>query len=73
MNVYISNIRENVDKRIKFDTTMSVAKISIQVTIVEGITSELAELLTQFIMKYRRNTGLNIDESSSIIIKNNCQ
>ena len=66
---------------------MLVAKTSIQVAIAEGITSELIELLTQFIMKYHHNTGLNIkevhhsilhlndeiqQESSSVTIKDSC-
>src|SRR6266498_3947818 len=61
-NVYTLSIRENINKKIKFSTMMSVAKTSIQVTIAEGITSELTGLLTQFIMKYCHNTGLNIKE-----------
>ena len=54
---------------------------------MEGITSELAGLLTQFIIKYCRNTGLDIEEVhhsisylndeiqefSSVTIMNNCQ
>ncbi|RIB11018.1 hypothetical protein C2G38_2043022 [Gigaspora rosea] len=50
------------DKRIEFGTTMSVAKTSVQVAVAEGATSELTGLLTQFITKYRRNTGLNVEE-----------
>jgi len=61
-NVYTSNIRENVNKKIEFGTTMSVAKTSIQVAIAEGVTPELIGLLTQFITKYHNNTGLNIEE-----------
>ncbi|RIB29898.1 hypothetical protein C2G38_2027359 [Gigaspora rosea] len=41
---------------------MSVAKTSKQIAIEEGVTSELTGLLTQFITKYRRNTGLNIEK-----------
>ena len=29
---------------------------------MEGVTSELTGLLTQFITKYRNNTGLNIEQ-----------
>src|ERR1044072_1780792 len=85
-NVYISSIRENVDKKVKFGTTISVAKTCVQVAVAEGVTSELIRLLTQFITKYCRNIRLNIEEvhhfishlseiqeSSSITIKNNCQ
>src|ERR1043165_5719902 len=84
-NVYTSSLRENVDKKVKFGTTMSVVKTCIQVAVAEGVTSELIGLLIQFITKYCRNTGLNIEEvhhfishlseiqeSSSITIKNNC-
>ncbi|EXX72510.1 hypothetical protein RirG_068660 [Rhizophagus irregularis DAOM 197198w] len=45
---------------------MSVAKTSVQVAVAEGVASELIRLLIQFIMKYRRNTGLNIKEVYSI-------
>ncbi|CAB5113758.1 unnamed protein product [Rhizophagus irregularis] len=43
-----------------------VAKTSVQVAVAEGVASELIRLLIQFIMKYRRNTGLNIKEVYSI-------
>lgn len=59
-NTYTSIIRENVNKKIKFGITMSVAKTSVQIAISEGVTSELTGLLTEFITKYRRNTGLNM-------------
>jgi len=67
---------------------MSVAKTNIQVAIAESVILELTRLLTQFIMKYRRNTGLNIkevyhsisylndeiqQESSSVTIKDSCR
>jgi len=41
---------------------MSIVKTSVQVVIAEGATSELTGLLTQFITKYRNNTGLNIEQ-----------
>jgi len=45
------------------DSTMiSVAKTSIQITIIEGAISELIGLLIEFIIKYYQNTGLNIKE-----------
>ncbi|CAB4425288.1 unnamed protein product [Rhizophagus irregularis] len=65
-NVYTSNIKEKVSKKIEFGSTMSVAKTSVQVAVAEGVASELIGLLTQFITKYRRNTGLNIEEVHSI-------
>ncbi|CAG8839942.1 5476_t:CDS:1, partial [Cetraspora pellucida] len=55
-----------VDKRIEFGTTMSVAKTSVQVAIAESVTSELTELLIQFIMKNHHNTGLNIEETCQL-------
>ena len=61
-NIYTSDIRENFNKKLKFSTMMSVAKTSIQIAVAEGITSELIGLLTEFIIKYHRNTGLNIEE-----------
>ena len=61
-NVYTSAIKKRVDKRVEFGNTMSVAKTSVQIAIAEGATGELTGLLTQFITKYRCNTGLNINE-----------
>ena len=58
-NIYTSNIRENVGKKLQFGTAMSVAKTSVQIAVAEGVTTELTGLLTEFIMKYRRKTGLN--------------
>jgi hypothetical protein len=46
---------------------MSVAKTSVQVAVAEGTTIELIGLLTQFITKYRCNTGLNINEIQEVI------
>ncbi|RGB32217.1 hypothetical protein C1646_763158 [Rhizophagus diaphanus] len=65
-NVYTSNIKEKVSKKIEFGSTISVAKTSIQVAVAEGVASELIRLLTQFITKYHHNTGLNIKEVHSI-------
>jgi len=50
---------------------MSVAKTSVQVAVAEGTTIELIGLLTQFITKYRCNTGLNINEIQKVIPHNN--
>ena len=84
-NVYTLDIRENFNKKLKFGTLMSVAKTSVQIAVAEGITSELTGILTEFIIKYRRNTGLNIEEvhyapqlnneiqePSSVTITDNC-
>ncbi|CAB5181871.1 unnamed protein product [Rhizophagus irregularis] len=65
-NVYTSNIKERVNKKIEFGSTISVAKTSVQVAVAEGVVSELIGLLTQFIMKYHHNTGLNIEKVYSI-------
>ncbi|CAG8619199.1 3322_t:CDS:1 [Cetraspora pellucida] len=61
-NSYTPTIKENINKKIKFSAMMSVAKTSVQVAMEEGATSELTGLLIEFIMKYHRNTGLNIEE-----------
>ena len=45
---------------------MSVAKTSVQVAVAEGTTIELIGLPTQFITKYRCNTGLNINEIQEV-------
>ena len=39
---------------------MSAAKMNIQITITKNIINELIRILTQFIMKYCKNTGLSI-------------
>ncbi|CAB4396453.1 unnamed protein product [Rhizophagus irregularis] len=67
----MSNIKERVNKKIEFDSTMLVAKTSIQVAVAEGVASKLIGLLTQFITKYHHNTGLNIEEVHSISHFNN--
>lgn len=75
-NVYTPVIREQVSKKAKFGTAMSMAKTSIQVAIMEDATAELIGMLTQFIMKYRQNTGLSIEDSKNIgtdIISQNSQ
>src|SRR2546423_1587870 len=60
-NVYTPVVREYVSKKIKYGTAMSVAKTSIQIAVMENSTSELIGILTEFIMKYRRSTGLSIE------------
>jgi hypothetical protein len=76
-NVYTSTIKKKADKRIEYGNTMSVAKTSVQIAVAEGATRELTGLLSQFITKYRHNTGLNIDEDQEVfsygVIRNNCQ
>ena len=50
---------------------MSVAKTCIQVAVMEDTTAELIGILTQFIMKYRQNTGLGIvDTQNSVLFTN---
>ncbi len=51
-DIYTSDIRENFNKKLKFDTTISVAKINVQIIVTKSATSELIELLTEFIIKY---------------------
>ncbi|CAB5203236.1 unnamed protein product [Rhizophagus irregularis] len=63
-NVYTLTIREKVNKKIQYGAAMSIAKTSIQIAVTEDVTAELIEILTQFIMKYRRSTGLNIEKST---------
>ncbi len=70
-NIYTSDIRENFNKKLKFGTMMSVAKTSVQIAVVKGVTSELTGLLTEFIIKYRRNTSLNIEEVHYVSLLNN--
>jgi hypothetical protein len=76
-NVYTSDIKKRVNKRVEFGSTMSVAKTSVQIAVTEGATGELIGLLTQFITKYRCNTGLNINEVREVfsydITKNDYQ
>ena len=62
VNTYTLNIRENVNKKLKFSTMISVVKTCVQIAVAEGVTSELNGLLTEFIMRYCRNTGLNIHQ-----------
>ncbi|CAB5396157.1 unnamed protein product [Rhizophagus irregularis] len=63
-NVYTMTIREKVNKKIQYGAAMSIAKTSIQIAVTEGVTAELIGILTQFIMKYRRSTGLSIEKST---------
>ena len=70
-NVYTSAVKEHVNKKAQYGTTMSLAKTSIQIAIKEEATAELIGTLMQFIMKYRNNTGLNIEEVNQIILLQN--
>ncbi len=70
-NIYTLDVRENFNKKLKFGTLMSVAKTSVQIAVAEGVTSELTGLLTEFIIKYHRNTGLNIEEVHYVSQLNN--
>ena len=70
-NIYTSDVRENFNKKLKFGTLMSIAKTSVQIAVAEGVTSELTGLFTEFIIKYRQNTGLNIEEIHYISLLNN--
>ncbi|CAB5337721.1 unnamed protein product [Rhizophagus irregularis] len=73
-NVYTSTIKKTADKRIEFGSAMSMAKTSVQIAVTEGATGELTGLLTQFIMKYRYTTGLNIEEvQEGLSLKDSCQ
>ena len=65
-NVYTPTIKKRADKRIEFGSTMSVAKTSVQIAVVESATGELTGLLTQFIMKYRQGTGLGMEGTNEI-------
>ena len=51
--VYTPNLKEKFNKKFQYGTTMSVAKTCIQITVVEGVSSELTGLLIEFILKYR--------------------
>uniref|UniRef100_A0A1D1YBG6 Putative zinc finger protein 012R n=1 Tax=Anthurium amnicola TaxID=1678845 RepID=A0A1D1YBG6_9ARAE len=64
-NVYTPTIKDHCNKKIQYGTAMGVAKTGIQVAIAEGVTAELIEIITQFIMKYRRNTGLNVESTKN--------
>ncbi|CAG8771923.1 27383_t:CDS:2 [Gigaspora margarita] len=59
-SVYTSTIQDNINKKLQFGNTMSVAKTSVQVAMTEGIKAELIRILTQFISKYHCTTSLNI-------------
>ncbi|CAG8767398.1 6199_t:CDS:1 [Cetraspora pellucida] len=65
-NVYMPTIKECIDKKVQFGTTMSLAKTSVQIAISERVAAELVRVLTQFITKYHCNTGLGIRETHSI-------
>ncbi|CAB4389483.1 unnamed protein product [Rhizophagus irregularis] len=66
-NVYTMTIREKVNKKIQYGAAMSIAKTSIQIAITKSVTAELIGILTQFIMKYRRSTGLSIEKSTELL------
>ena len=66
-NVYIPIIREKVNKKVQFGAAMSIAKTSIQIAVTENVTAELIRILTQFITKYRRSTGLSFENTESAI------
>jgi hypothetical protein len=70
-SVYTPNLKEKSNKKFQYGTTMSVAKTCIQIAVVEGVTSELTGLLTEFILKYCQNTGLNIEAIHSVSQLNN--
>ena len=46
---------------------MSIAKTSIQIAVTEDVTAELIRILTQSITKYRRSTGLSLENTESAI------
>ena len=52
-NIYISSIRENVNKKVQFGTAMSLAKTSVQIAVSECAVTELIGMLMQFNMKFR--------------------
>ncbi|PKK66299.1 hypothetical protein RhiirC2_714941 [Rhizophagus irregularis] len=60
-NVYTPTIREQVSKKVKYGNAMSMAKTSVQIAVKEDVTPEFIGLLTEFIMKYHRGTGLSIE------------
>ena len=45
---------------------MSVVKTSVQIAVSENTTSKLIGILTQFIMKYRQGTGLDMKGTNEI-------
>ena len=67
-NVYTPTIREKVNKKIQFGAAMSVAKTSIQIAVTENVTAELIGILTGFIIKYRKSTGLSIENTNILRI-----
>jgi len=70
-NIYTSNIKKNASKKLKFNTMILIVKINIQIVMMEDIISELTRLLTEFILKYHQNTGLNIKEVHYVLQFNN--
>ncbi|POG66507.1 hypothetical protein GLOIN_2v346806 [Rhizophagus irregularis DAOM 181602=DAOM 197198] len=63
-NIYTLTIREKVNKKIQYGAAISIVKTSIQIAVMKDVTAELIRILTQFIMKYRRSTGLSIEKST---------
>jgi hypothetical protein len=70
-NVYTPAVKEHVNKKAQYGNTISLAKTSIQIAITEGATAELIGTLMQFIMKYRSNTGLSVEEVNQTILPQN--
>ena len=62
-------IKVNINKKIQFGTTMSLAKTSVQIAVSECVTAELIGMLMQFNMKYRRNTSFGIEETYDLSTK----
>ena len=72
-SVYTPNLKEKFNKKFQYGTTMSVAKTCVQIAVAEGVASELTGFLTEFILKYRQNTGLNIEVIHSVQLNNENQ
>ncbi|GET00916.1 hypothetical protein GLOIN_2v1814576 [Rhizophagus clarus] len=68
-NVHMPAIREKVNKKIQFGTALSLAKISIQIVVSEGVITEFIGILMQFNMKYRCNTGFGLEETCDLSSK----
>ncbi|CAG8525006.1 6361_t:CDS:2 [Cetraspora pellucida] len=75
-NCYILNVRKIVNKKIKFETTISVAKTNIQVAIKEGVMSELTEIYTSLSIsnpEYYKPRGHPSKHLKSLAEKSNVQ
>ncbi|CAG8674428.1 16889_t:CDS:2, partial [Cetraspora pellucida] len=65
-NVYTSSMKNNINKKHQFGTTMLIAKTSVQIALAENVITELIRVLTQFITKYYCNTSLvELDSNSN--------